>query len=138
MMEMPGLMNSSMLLLGFSLENHIKAVLVAHDPKVVDEGRLKVKDWPGAGHDLIGLIGKPPCNEVILAEDERGLLVRLGESVLWAGQYPIPKTSAVYIRSLEGEKARVLSTDFEVADDLIHRLDDVLFGMVGVKPMPRR
>jgi hypothetical protein len=129
-----GLLHSSMLLLGFAAENLIKAVLVANDPTRVKDGELK--KWPGGGHDLLKLIALPPCDTIELSDAERHLLVRLGESILWAGRYPIPLRAETYHQSQVESRVSLISTDFDVADGLFTRLDDLLHRVLKSKPIP--
>jgi len=68
-------------LMGLAFENMVKGILVARDSSLVSSGKL----W---SHDLLALFDKVGLE---LSAEDRDLLRRLGECVLWAGRYPVPK-----------------------------------------------
>ncbi|MDQ1554791.1 MAG: hypothetical protein QOK46_1869 [Microbacteriaceae bacterium] len=73
------------LLSGLSLELLAKAVLIERNPTLVDQGRLT--KWRDNGHGLVGLLEQVG---ILLDAEDIYLAERLGESVVWAGRYPIP------------------------------------------------
>jgi hypothetical protein len=75
------------LLMGLALENMVKGILVARDSSLVSGGKLS-RDLTGS-HDLLALFNKVGLE---LSAEDRDLLRRLGECVLWAGRYPVPKS----------------------------------------------
>lgn len=79
----------AMMLYGLCIENHVKSILVSRNRILDEKGRLKEKT-----HDLLKLLEKGGVN---LDNDEKYLIERLEQFVIWAGRYPIP---------LEAEKKR--------------------------------
>jgi hypothetical protein len=74
------------LLAGLSLELLAKAILIERNPTLVDGGRLS--PWPGGGHALLDLLRE---TGISLDDEDAYLAERLGQSVVWAGRYPVPK-----------------------------------------------
>lgn len=75
------------MLRGFALECLFKSLWVAHGNPLVENGRYR--GVPGAGqHDLAQIAAVLPWS---LSTEERDLLRRLTDYVVWAGRYPIPK-----------------------------------------------
>jgi hypothetical protein len=73
-------------LMGLAFENMVKGILVARDSSLVSSGKLS-RDLAGS-HNLLALFEKVGLE---LSAEDRDLLRRLGECVLWAGRYPVPK-----------------------------------------------
>jgi hypothetical protein len=82
----PPLYGPYTMLAGLSLELLAKAILIERTPTLVVEGKLK--PWPGSGHELVNLLKQ---TGITLDAADRYLAERLGELVIWAGRYPIPK-----------------------------------------------
>ena len=123
--ETLGVVNSTLLLLGFAFENLIKGVKIAQNPNLVDRDRFDIKPWrkADAGHGITTLAK----SLVTLTSDEEELLNRLQESILWAGRFPIPLTSGRYHDSHSPvNKHQFSTTDFEVAERLFERLEKEL------------
>lgn len=80
-----------MLLAGLAIENLIKGLSIKKDSALIDNGKL---DQSLGKHDLLALARKAG---VRLTEEERSLVERLTEYVIWAGRYPIPKRSDSYL-----------------------------------------
>jgi hypothetical protein len=74
-----------LLLLGLSFENLFKALIVGDAPELVKDGILHgaVKT-----HHLVHLSS---VAELTLSEQERELLDRVTETVVWAGRYPVAR-----------------------------------------------
>jgi hypothetical protein len=110
------------LLTGMAVEDILKGLIVARDGiELDDRGRLRLP-WPAPGHNLILLAANA---SVELTEEERQLVERLSEFVLWAGRYPIP-------RRLEEFRPRFLSAgDVTPARHLVGRLRGLLEKRAG-------
>jgi hypothetical protein len=84
--ERLALFQVGLMLLGFAMENLLKALLLAQDSSIVADGKLK---WPGkTGHELGELA---EAAGLTLNAGEGQILDNLKEFVLWAGRYPLPK-----------------------------------------------
>ncbi|MBI5021419.1 MAG: hypothetical protein HZB59_08290 [Ignavibacteriales bacterium] len=110
-----------MLLVGYAIENYAKAISVIHHPRVTENGKLKRLKR----HDLLGLISEINFS---LSSDEKELLERLEQFVLWAGRYPIPtdaKTVSPTKRRMATNDWLIysLSADSTVSSQLLDRLE---------------
>lgn len=76
-------------LMGLAFENKLKGILVARDSSLVSGGKIS-RELAGS-HNLLALFDKVGLD---LSTEDRDLLCRLGECVLWAGRYPVPKGEA--------------------------------------------
>jgi hypothetical protein len=123
--ETLGLMKSSMLLLGLAFENLIKGVYVAKNSEIVNGEKVNRSSWNShGGHGIVDFAQA----QVQLEADERELLTRLQEHILWAGRYPVPNKSSDFYSSRHPDNKRKLSSaDFGLADRLFHKLADALF-----------
>lgn len=83
-------------LMGLAFENKVKGILIARDRTLASGGKLSRELT--RNHDLLELIEKVGLE---LSMEDRDLLRRLGECVLWAGRYPVPKNE-------EGRKPRLI------------------------------
>lgn len=113
------------LLMGLAIENMSKALLVqayaARGEAVVVNGRLLQRLT--SGHAVVDLLKEAA---VELDQNERDLVDRLRESVIWAGRYPVPKTMADYAPAPTGPSRAVPEApsrwDKAVFDQLVRRL----------------
>jgi hypothetical protein len=111
---------SFMLLMGMSFENLIKGVHIAKTPNLSIEDRIKIWNSYRGGHGISGLINLATSTSA----QEKNLLRRLEEYVIWAGRYPIPRDTNQY-RS--AKKYRSLSTqDPPLCDTLFERLASII------------
>jgi hypothetical protein len=86
-------MQAYMMLIGFSFENPIKAILVSRIPSKTTRLELAKDLWDKRkGHLLLHLIP----NDIVLSDQERDLLNRLQTFTVWAGRYPLPMQSQHY------------------------------------------
>ena len=78
-----GLVSVYFLLMGYSIENLLKGILLSQKPELFDTQKMRGFNH----HDLIRL-----CNEVgvELQTDEQEWLKKLTEYIEWQGKYPIP------------------------------------------------
>lgn len=83
--ERPSISRTFMLVCGLSLENLLKAYLIALDPKLINQGQLanKLKE-----HNLITL--SILCIDIIFNEQEIDLMEILSDAIPYWGRYPIP------------------------------------------------
>jgi len=82
------LVTSATLLIGLAFENILKAIIVQNEPNIIENGKLK--KWPSSGHNQLQLAQKARLD---LDDTERDVLNRLSSFVVWAGRYPIPRSS---------------------------------------------
>jgi|SRR5690606_16118053 len=99
---------SYMMLLGFSLENLIKAVSIksylTQNSSIIDFKNLNNDVWQVRnGHDLLTIAEN--CN-FILTTDEKDLIERHTEFLVWAGRYHIPKEKSKYDEAFGEQKLR--------------------------------
>jgi len=123
--ETIGVVNSTLLLLGFAFENLIKGVKIAEDSSLVDLDRFNIKSWrkDDGGHGIKTLA----ASLITLTSAEGELLDRLQESIFWAGRFPIPLTSERYHESNNPVNKHQLSAgDFETTDQLFEKLQEQL------------
>lgn len=76
---------AAMMLTGYAVENAIKALLIFRKPELCTPERAP--RWPGGGHDLARLFDEVG---VVVSPEERRLLDRLSEFVVWRGRYTMP------------------------------------------------
>lgn len=77
-----GLWSIQLMLMGFALENLIKATIIAREPHLVQAHHLE-----RLGHDLPRLFQR---GQVAVSDRERELLQRLTKFAVWSGRYPVP------------------------------------------------
>jgi len=78
---------AAMMLTGYALENAIKTLLLHRKPELCTPERAP--RWPGGGHDLARLFDE---GGIGVSVEERRLLDRLSEFVLWRGRYTMPQS----------------------------------------------
>lgn len=130
--ETNGLFDSTLLLLGLAFENLIKGAYIAQEPERVDKMRLDRSLWQADSGHGISEFAKSLTH---LNPDEEDLLQRLQESIVWASRFPIPTKSSRYHDSRSPVNKRQLSTrDFEVADGLFKKLEEILIRTRNANP----
>ncbi|MBK8563548.1 MAG: hypothetical protein IPN76_09425 [Saprospiraceae bacterium] len=82
-----GISRTYLLLIGFAIENVIKAKLISENPEYVKEG--KIDSNISKGHDLLKLFDK--IRTFTIDDKEVELLKMLSEAIPYWGRYPIPK-----------------------------------------------
>lgn len=114
--------HSYMLLMGFAFENLIKGVLIGRDPKFVNREKLTSPISDRGGHGITAKVE----DLTKLKADELKLLQRIEEYLFWAGRYPLPLRSGIYLNS-EAQKLRSFcTTDPAIIDALFDKLSAVL------------
>lgn len=113
-------------LMGLAFENKAKGILVARDSSLVSGGKIS-RDLAGS-HNLLALFDKVGLD---LSTEDRDLLCRLGECVLWAGRYPVPKSEDGQLpRMLPGKglvkPGTVLLDEEDRMAELWRKLDEVI------------
>lgn len=83
----PGVSRTYMLLIGISLENSLKGLLISEDPNYLKDG--KIDPLISAGHNLYDLGLKSTTFSFLTKEFE--LLQILSDAIPYWGKYPIPK-----------------------------------------------
>lgn len=114
--EFSGCHNASYFHAAVAVENAAKAVLVARDPSVVENGSLNVKKFGSrSGHGLLD-----PVQSILgaLTDKEARYLVKLEEFV-WAGRYAVPMRADVLY---DEEKMDVLRLSTPDEMDMLHSL----------------
>ena len=115
------LLKSFMLLTGTAIENLIKGILVGRNPSIVSREVIELLRRKGHG------ISEGAKKVISVSNSEYELLRRLEEYLVWAGRYPMPLTSAVFLNSQTPENLRSFSwADFELIDKLFDRLAEIL------------
>lgn len=106
-----------MLLMGLSLENLAKGVIVGREPERVGDSALTT--WGSRGHDLVWLFERAL---IAVSVDEQALLERLTRFVAWRGRYPVPMQFDDFMQLVDfGEGRRLMTTGG------IHRTDHLTF-----------
>lgn len=83
------LQNAFFLNFGFSVENLLKATLIAEDANRINDFRLDPKMTKG--HDLLNLVKE--VKSIKLDKDEKGFLKILSDAIPNWGRYPVPLTA---------------------------------------------
>lgn len=110
-----GLMKSTMMTLGFALENALKGAYVfKHEPKL-ENGRLEKNYFPGKAHDL-ELI----AHSLNLKIEEIALFTRLSRFIQWSAKYKVPFNNKEFEESVGS--IRLKETDFNVVESIIEEL----------------
>lgn len=110
-----GLMKSTMMTLGFALENALKGAYVyKHEPKL-ENGRLEKKYFPGKAHDLES-IAKSLRFEI----EDMDLFTRLSRFIRWSAKYKVPVNNIEFEKSVGSMKLK--ETDFKIVEDIIEKL----------------
>ncbi|MHC4501318.1 MAG: hypothetical protein ACYS21_19665 [Planctomycetota bacterium] len=76
------------LLLGYSFENLLKGIVVAHRGSA---GSVDKMDKDLTTHNMGNLLNLNGCTNIPISDDEKKLLRDLQPYVRWAGRYPLPK-----------------------------------------------
>jgi hypothetical protein len=119
---------SYMMLLGFSLENLIKAVSIksytSQSGSVSDFKDLQNNVWQVKNaHDLLAIADKCRFN---LTDDEKNLLERHTEFLVWAGRYHIPKDKLRYDEALSNQKLQLRPNDHILIDKIFAKAKQFL------------
>lgn len=85
--QRPGVSRTYMLIIGLSLENLIKGLLISEEPNYVKDGRLDSAIT--SGHNLYSLSNK--STTFTFTEEEQTLLKILSDAIPNWGKYPTPK-----------------------------------------------
>lgn len=80
----PSISRSFLLNCGLSIENLLKAYLIAENPSLINKGRI---DKGITSHDLIFLASK---TGIAFSKKEKDLMKVLSEAIPYWGRYPIP------------------------------------------------
>jgi hypothetical protein len=116
-------LKSFMLLTGMAIENLIKGILVGRDSSLVNRELINKKLLPKGGHG----ISEGAKRVISVSNSEHDLLRRLEEYLIWAGRYPMPLKSEVFLKSQTPENLRSFSwADFELIDKFFDRLAEIL------------
>jgi hypothetical protein len=127
------LLESHMMLMGFALENLIKALSIK---KYTSQGSsitafedLPKKVWKVKNaHDISGIAKN--CH-FPLTEDEADLLDRHTEFVIWAGRYHIPKSKSGYDDAFGNGKLHRKIGDHLIIDSIFDKAKTLLEENVG-------
>jgi hypothetical protein len=119
---------SYMMLLGFSLENLIKAVSIksytSQNKSISDFRNLQNNVWQVKnGHDLLTIADN--CS-FILTTDEKDLIERHTEFLVWAGRYHIPKDKIKYDEAFGEQKLRRKKGDHILIESLFSKAKQFL------------
>jgi len=119
---------SYMMLLGFSLENLIKAVSIksytSQNNSISDFKNLQNNVWQAKNaHDLLTIAEN--CN-FILTNEERDLIERHTEFLVWAGRYHIPKDKMKYDQAFSQQKLRRKKGDHVLIESIFSKAKQYL------------
>ena len=114
---------SYMMLLGFSLENLIKAVSIksytSQNKTIIDFKNLQSNVWQVKNaHDLLTIAEN--CG-FILSDDEKDLIKRHMEFLVWAGRYHIPKDKLKYDEAFGQQKLRRKKGDHHLIESIFFK-----------------
>lgn len=114
---------SHMMLLGFSLENLVKAVSVktytSKNGLVTDFKSLQNQVWQVKNaHDLLSIAEN--CN-FELTDNEKDLIERHTEFLVWAGRYHLPKNKLKYDEVFEQGKLRRKQGDHNLIESVFSK-----------------
>lgn len=84
--SVPYIDNVFMMLIGFSMENFLKGIIITRRPDLLRTKRDRRRIF---GHDLNDLI---ELSKIHISDDERHVANRLTQYSLWIGRYPSPKS----------------------------------------------
>jgi hypothetical protein len=105
---------------GLAIENAAKAVLISHDPSIVNKSNLDIKKFGNRkGHALLD-----PVQSILgeLSDYERRFLTKLEEFV-WAGRYTVPtKADVLYDKKKMSIMRTSVSNERVMLRGLIERL----------------
>jgi hypothetical protein len=103
--EFSGCFYAAYLHAGLAVENAVKAFLVARDPTIVSDGTIDRKKLGArSGHAFVEL-----AQQMLgpLSNEERNVLFKLEEHVVWAGKYTVPMRADILY---DQESLQVLRT----------------------------
>ncbi|HRP53743.1 MAG TPA: hypothetical protein PLI97_09580 [Fluviicola sp.] len=109
-----GLMNSSYLLFGYSLENVIKGILIAKKPDLINDFRMNLKITKG--HDLVNLV-KDLNN---LTKQDKKILKLLSDIIPNWGRYPVSKDS------------KMKKTNINQPDEFKNEIDRIWLKLISI------
>jgi hypothetical protein len=116
-----GLIDALMLLLGFSLENAIKGYIVSHKPDYQDISELyQLKFNASGGHGIHEMIS---FNIKNITSREQDLLLRIEQSLIWAGRYNSPKNYKKNKNKIIGIHPDFREKDFNYGKQLFEKIE---------------
>jgi hypothetical protein len=109
------------LLLAFSLENGLKALIIASNRNVIKEKGIDVQAFGGGktGHSLPKLAQKAG---VATSDAEADLFRRLTLFAEWGGRYPLPRTKTEYEKST-GNRSLNWQTDLTLTESILKEIE---------------
>jgi hypothetical protein len=115
-------LDSYMLLIGLAFENVIKGILIGRNPALVTRDKIESGILGRKGHGI-----SEGANSIIsLTPQEMQLLGRIEEYLFWAGRYPLPLKSGIFINSEVQELRTYRSDDPASVNKLFDELTDIL------------
>lgn len=126
--EQLSIFQSHMMLTGYALENLIKAVSVksytSQNKTISNFENLKKQVWQVTDtHNLIVIADK---SNFKLTDEEKDLIKRHTEFIVWAGKYHIPKKKSKYDEVFCGSMLRRKKGDSKIIEDLFSRIKEYL------------
>jgi len=121
------LLDTYLMLMGFAMENILKAIIVSQDPNAYKNKALRQKKLP-ADLDGHGLLELAASINFELDAEEKSVLGRLEDHLVWAGRYPVPTKPSSYdhafaIPSRTSSLFRMYTnTDIHTVKHIIERL----------------
>ncbi len=120
--EILGYVRASMLVLAVACESLLKAVAARRGLIAVRNKRLNLDPSLSArgGHGLTEIARNLRLD---LTRDEIDLLRRLEEYLVWAGRYPVSKSSVDFVRTrIDDNLLTFSSSDFDLSDGLFEKV----------------
>jgi len=84
-----------MLLVGLAFENAIIGILIGRNPALVTRNKIESEILGSRGHG----IAEGAKKLIRLTSQQLQLLERIEEYLFWAGRYPLPLKSGIFINS---------------------------------------
>jgi DNA-binding cell septation regulator SpoVG len=123
-LRMVAMLESTMMNWGFSIENAIKGVLVAKEPKIVTNGQIKKIVWGinrGTGHEISQMV---QFHYPDLYPEVKDLLERAETFVIWAGRYPTPLKEDWFRKAISSQRLAMKIADKESFESLRLTLEE--------------
>lgn len=123
--ERNGYYKAAMFHAGLAIENAAKAALIKRDPNLIQNKKMGFNNHFGkTHHDILkgteNILGS-------LSPEQKRLLTKLKEYVIWAGKYSLPRNGAWLDNDkLRQEMRLILDSDKIIIDDILKSITEVV------------
>ena len=123
--ERNGYYKAAMFHAGLAIENAAKAVLIKHDPSLIQNKKIDFKNLCGkSGHEILKCT---KCALGNLSPEQERLLTKLQQYVIWAGKYTLPRNGVVLDgHHLRQEMTTISDLDRKIISDLLKSLTELV------------